>query len=66
MQGISLTIEQYNTLLAAVPLIESVLAKKEIQVVRPDYNADIEDKEEASKESEQEEEEAEEEDDDED
>ncbi|USP75046.1 hypothetical protein yc1106_02320 [Curvularia clavata] len=39
-KGISLTIDQYNALLAAAPLIESALAKKEIQVVRPDYDSD--------------------------
>lgn len=39
MQGISLTIEQYNTLLASVPLLESVLAQKIIEVVRPAYDA---------------------------
>ena len=33
--------EQYNTLLAAAPLLESVLSKKEIQVARPDYQAEL-------------------------
>jgi hypothetical protein len=28
-------------LLASAPLIESALAKKDIQVVRPDYEADL-------------------------
>ena len=32
--------DQYNALLAAAPLLESVLAKKEIQVARPNYEAD--------------------------
>ena len=40
-QGISLTIDQYNALLASAPLIESALAKKDVQVVRPDYEADL-------------------------
>jgi hypothetical protein len=40
-QGISLTIDQYNALLASAPLIESALAKKDIQVVRPDYEGDL-------------------------
>lgn len=34
--------EQYNALLAAAPLLESVLVKKEIQVARPNYEADTE------------------------
>ncbi|KAF2711577.1 PC4-domain-containing protein [Pleomassaria siparia CBS 279.74] len=36
-KGISLTIDQYNALLFAAPLIESVLRKKKVDVVRPDY-----------------------------
>lgn len=36
-QGISLSVENYNTLLAAAPLIESVLGKKDVRVVRPEY-----------------------------
>lgn len=32
--------QQYNTLLAAAPLLESVLNKKDIQVVRPGYGVD--------------------------
>jgi hypothetical protein len=32
---------QYNALLAAAPLLESVLVKKEVQVARPNYEADI-------------------------
>ncbi|CAO2653946.1 Nn.00g106790.m01.CDS01 [Neocucurbitaria sp. VM-36] len=54
-KGISLTIDQYNTLLAAAPLLESVLAQKDIEVVRPDYHADFSTKEEAVKEGEEEE-----------
>jgi hypothetical protein len=42
-------VDQYNTLLAAAPLIESALAKKDIQVVRPDYDADLSAKPEAPK-----------------
>ncbi|KAJ4383607.1 hypothetical protein N0V86_001662 [Didymella sp. IMI 355093] len=38
-QGISLSLDQYNALLTAAPLLESVLSKKEVQVARPDYNA---------------------------
>ena len=34
--------EQYNAFLAAAPLLESVLVKKEIQVARPNYEADTE------------------------
>ena len=33
--------EQYNALLTAAPLLESVLVKKDIQVARPNYEADI-------------------------
>lgn len=39
-QGISLSIEQYNALLAAAPLLESVLNKKDVHVARPNYDAD--------------------------
>ncbi|KAH6643622.1 transcriptional Coactivator p15-domain-containing protein [Boeremia exigua] len=39
-KGISLSIEQYNALLAAAPLLESVLAKKDIQATRPQYGAE--------------------------
>lgn len=35
-----MTADQYITLLNAAPLIEFVLAKKNIQVPRPDYDAD--------------------------
>ncbi|ORY15945.1 transcriptional Coactivator p15-domain-containing protein [Clohesyomyces aquaticus] len=37
-KGISLSIEQYNTLLAAAPLIESLLVEKGERTVRPDYS----------------------------
>ena len=37
-QGISLNIEQYNALVASLPLIESLLAKKGEETVRPDYD----------------------------
>lgn len=40
-QGISLTLEQYNALMSAVPLIESVLTKKGDRVVRPEFDEDI-------------------------
>ncbi|KAH7081355.1 transcriptional Coactivator p15-domain-containing protein [Paraphoma chrysanthemicola] len=40
-KGISLNIEQYNALLASIPLIESMLTEKEVDVVRPDYEADL-------------------------
>ncbi|KAF2823036.1 PC4-domain-containing protein [Ophiobolus disseminans] len=40
-KGISLTTDQYITLLTAAPLIEAALAKKNIQVPRPDYDADF-------------------------
>ena len=36
-----MTVEQYITLLTAAPLIESALAKKNVQVPRPDYDADF-------------------------
>ncbi|KAG9190355.1 hypothetical protein G6011_08443 [Alternaria panax] len=49
-KGISLTVDQYNALLASAPLIESALAKKDIQVVRPDYEADLDAKTENEKE----------------
>ncbi|KAH6864838.1 transcriptional Coactivator p15-domain-containing protein [Alternaria rosae] len=54
-KGISLTIDQYNALLASAPLIESVLAKKDLQVVRPDYEADLSAKIEDTKEGDEEE-----------
>ncbi|KAF2631501.1 PC4-domain-containing protein [Macroventuria anomochaeta] len=40
-KGISLSIEQYNALLASAPLLESVLSKKDVQVARPNYEADL-------------------------
>jgi len=39
-QGIALSLDQYNAFLTATPLLESVLSKRDIQVVRPDYDAD--------------------------
>jgi hypothetical protein len=52
-KGIALTLEQYNNLLAAAPLLEQVLREKGEEVVRPDYDSkpvvlvkDEEDKEE--------------------
>lgn len=56
-QGISLTVDQYNALLAAAPLLESVLAQKKIEVVRPDYDADLSAKPEAEKDDDKDEEE---------
>jgi len=38
IQGISLSIDQYNALLAAAPLLESVLEKREQKTVRPEYD----------------------------
>ncbi|KZM22297.1 uncharacterized protein EKO05_0000174 [Ascochyta rabiei] len=40
-KGISLSVEQYNALLAAAPILESVLRKKDIEVARPDYEAKL-------------------------
>jgi hypothetical protein len=39
-QGISLNIEQYNALVAALPLLESLLTKKGEASVRPDYDGE--------------------------
>lgn len=39
-QGIALSLDQYNALLTAAPLLESVLSKMDVQVARPDYDAD--------------------------
>ncbi|KAF2273894.1 uncharacterized protein EI97DRAFT_382525 [Westerdykella ornata] len=39
-KGISLTLEQYNALMSAVPLIESVLTKKGDKVIRPNFDGD--------------------------
>jgi hypothetical protein len=36
-----MTIQQYNTLLGAAPLLEAALAKHDVRVVRPDYDADV-------------------------
>ncbi|KAF9696833.1 hypothetical protein EKO04_005602 [Ascochyta lentis] len=38
-KGISLSVEQYNALLAAAPILESVLRERDIEVARPDYEA---------------------------
>ncbi|KAF5852718.1 hypothetical protein GGP41_008164 [Bipolaris sorokiniana] len=57
--GISLSIDQYNALLAAAPLIESALAKKDIKVIRPDYDGDASAKPETKEDSKEEEEVAE-------
>ncbi|KAF2263952.1 PC4-domain-containing protein [Lojkania enalia] len=37
-KGISLSMDQYNTLIAAAPLIESVLTKKGEEAARPEYD----------------------------
>jgi hypothetical protein len=39
IKGISLNLDQYNTLVAAMPLIEAALAEKKATAVRPDYDA---------------------------
>jgi len=38
-KGISLNLDQYNTLIAALPLIETALAEKKATAARPDYDA---------------------------
>lgn len=43
-----MTIDQYNTLLAAAPLLEAALAKKDVQVARPDYDAAVSGQKDAS------------------
>lgn len=58
-KGISLSIDQYNAILAAAPLIESALAKKDIKVIRPDYDGDASAKPETKEDSKEEEEVAE-------
>jgi hypothetical protein len=35
-----LNLEQYNALIASLPLLEAALAEKKAQAVRPDYDAD--------------------------
>ncbi|KAF1915970.1 transcriptional Coactivator p15-domain-containing protein [Ampelomyces quisqualis] len=40
-KGISLNLDQYNTLVAALPLIEVALAEKNVQAARPEYEADL-------------------------
>ena len=37
-QGISLTIEQYNTLLSVLPEVESALVEKGVEVSRPTFD----------------------------
>ncbi|KAF2445957.1 PC4-domain-containing protein [Karstenula rhodostoma CBS 690.94] len=39
-KGISLPIDQYNALLAAAPLLETVLAEREEKTVRPKYDGE--------------------------
>jgi hypothetical protein len=39
-QGISLTLDQYNAFVTALPLIESVLKKKGDTTVRPSYDGE--------------------------
>ncbi|KAL5120736.1 hypothetical protein ACEQ8H_001215 [Pleosporales sp. CAS-2024a] len=39
ISGISLNLDQYNTLVAAMPLIEAALAEKNATVARPDYDS---------------------------
>jgi hypothetical protein len=36
-----LTIDQYNTFVAALPLIEAALAERKVQVVRPNFDANL-------------------------
>jgi hypothetical protein len=36
-----LTIDQYNTFLAALPLIEAALAERKVEVVRPDFDTNL-------------------------
>ncbi|KAI8938217.1 hypothetical protein NX059_005878 [Plenodomus lindquistii] len=67
-KGISLTIDQYQTLLASAPLLESLLKKKGIAITRPDYDAepsakqeDVEDRPTKAEQSDQEDDDAEEE-----
>ncbi|KAJ4336055.1 hypothetical protein N0V87_005635 [Didymella glomerata] len=40
-KGIALSLDQYNAFLTAAPLLESVLSKRDVQVVRPNYDADL-------------------------
>ncbi|TKA30423.1 hypothetical protein B0A50_02650 [Salinomyces thailandicus] len=40
-KGISLSIDQYNTLLGILPQIEGVLKTKDIDVIRPDYEGTV-------------------------
>lgn len=41
MQGISLSIDQYNALLTSAPLLESVLTEREEKTVRPKYDGEV-------------------------
>ena len=38
IQGISLTLEQYNTVMSVLPEVESALAAKGAEVERPEFN----------------------------
>lgn len=38
-----MNLDQYNALVAALPLIEVALAEKKVQAARPDYEADVSD-----------------------
>lgn len=40
LQGISLTMEQFNTLVTLLPQIETALAEKGEDIVRPDYSGE--------------------------
>ena len=58
MKGISLPIEQFNTLIKLLPNIETVLAGKGQSIERPDYSgagaaAAVEEKEEEAEEDEE-------------
>lgn len=39
-QGTALSLDQYNALLTAAPLLESVLSKKDAQIARSDYDSE--------------------------
>ncbi|KAF9733417.1 hypothetical protein PMIN02_008851 [Paraphaeosphaeria minitans] len=40
-KGISLPVDQYNALLAAAPLLETVLAEREEKTLRPQYEGEV-------------------------
>ncbi|PSN61450.1 PC4-domain-containing protein [Corynespora cassiicola Philippines] len=40
-KGISLTIEQYNALMAALPFVESALKERDEDVARPEFDAPL-------------------------